>query len=241
MASPILRAPGLRADQYCSASSAILQRWRRQIACRTELADRRGVRPFVLVGYRLDGTPEGTLVPLERLTFLVLFDEWDEDDRLATRLLGFRGRTMHDLIQVGGPELTRFEKDLRLPPCSGNGRRLDPHDAALCEAALSWEKYLERVNRHPHYPRRNILRWPTWWCSAAELPKHLPTRCLRGETLISVEAAAANGLPIRQVFVDVAGVPKRQVLAGDDPCRLLCGESGMVSFDLYHSKFRRAT
>lgn len=224
-----------------SAHAQVLQRWRRQIAGRTSLADRRGVRPFVLVGYRLDAPPEGTLVPLERLTFLVLFDERNEDDHLATRLLGFRGRTMHDRIQVGGPELTRFDKDLRLPPCSGNGCRLDPHDAALCETALGSEKYLERVNRHPHYPRRNILRWPTWWCPVMKAPTQLPTRCLRGETLIPVEAAAANGLPIGRVFADIAGVPKRQVLAGDDPRRLLCGVHGLVSFDLYHSKFRRAT
>ena len=222
-------------------TSQVLQRWRRQIAGRHELAERRGVRPFALLGYRTRAAPSERLVPLERLSFTALFDERDDDDRLVTRLVGVRARLVGDRLVIGGADNTLFDKDLRLPPCSGNGRRLDPQDAALCELALSWENHVERVNRHPHYPRRNILRWPTWWCASAKPPNDLPTRCLRGETLIPVEAAAANGLPIGRVFADVAGVPKRQVLAGDDPRRLLRGEHRLVTFDFYHSKFRRAT
>ena len=240
MSAVSLRASLVRASE-APDTSQVLQRWRRQVAGRSELSERRGVHPFAFLGYRMRDAPLERLVPLERLSFVALYDDRDEDDHLVTRLVGVRARLVGDQLIIGSPDNTLFDKDLRLPPCSGNGRRLDPHDAELCETALCWEQHLQRVSRHPHYPRRNILRWPTWWCAVTESPPHLPTRCLRGVTLIPVEAAAVNGLPIGRVFADVVGVPKRQVLAGADPRRLLCGAHGLVRFDLYHSKFRRAT
>ena len=221
-------------------TSQVLQRWRRQIAGRHELAERRGVRPFALLGYRTRAAPSERLVPLERLSFTALFDERDDDDRLVTRLVGVRARLVGDRLVIGGADNTLFDKDVREAPCSGSGRRLDPQDAELCELALGLEQHLERVHRHPHYPRRNVLRWPTWWCEVSQIPPDVPTHCHDGCTLISLETALAHALPISRIFADIHGLPKRQVLAGADLRRLLCGTAGPVTFDLFHTRFRRA-
>ena len=222
-------------------SCQVLQRWRRQVAGRHELAERRGVRPFALVGYRTRAAPSERLVPLERLSFATLFDEREDDDRLVTRLVGVRARLTGDRLVIGGADNTLFDKDVRAAPCSGSGRRLDPQDAELCELALGGERHLERVHRHPHYPRRNVLRWPAWWCAVAAAPPDVPTRRHGGDTLIALETALTSSLSIGRVFADVGGLPKRQVLAGADLRRVLCGTAGAVTFDLFHTRFRRAT
>ena len=233
-ASPVSTSVGLDASQ-------IVQRWRRQVAGRNELAERRGVRPFALVGYRTRAAPSERLVPLERLSFMAIFDERDDDDCLITRLVGVRARPVGDRLVIGGPDHTLFDKDVRSAPCSGSGRRLDPQDAELCELALGGERHLERVHRHPHYPRRNVLRWPAWWCAVAAAPPDVPTRRHGGDTLIALETALTSSLSIGRVFADVGGLPKRQVLAGADLRRVLCGTAGAVTFDLFHTRFRRAT
>ncbi|MBL9090490.1 MAG: hypothetical protein JNL96_04660 [Planctomycetaceae bacterium] len=224
-----------------SAGSLVLQRWRRQIAGRSGPAERRGPRPFALVGCRARATQSERLVPLERLSFVALFDERDDDDRLITRLVGVRAGVVGDKLIIGGRNNTLFDKDIRSAPCSGNGRRLDPRDAELCELALGWEQHLERVNRHPHYPRRNMLRWPAWWCEVAAASADVPTRFYGARTLVPLETALTRSFPFGRVFADVAGLPKRQVLAGADMQRLLCGTSGSLTFDLFQTRFRRAT
>jgi hypothetical protein len=219
--------------------SQVLQRWRRQVAARNDLAERRGVRPFALVGYRVRAAPTEQLIPLERLSFVALFDERDDQDRLVTRLVGARARLIDSTLVVGGPDNTLFDKDLRSAPCSADGRRLDPRDAELSELALGWEQHLERVSRHPHYPRRSVLRWPAWWCEVGRAPRDCPTRLVGNPTLIPLEAATACGLSVSRVYADVTGLPKRQVLAGADVRRLLCGTAGHMTFDLFDTRFRR--
>lgn len=212
--------------------SAVLQRWRRQIASRSELAEQRGPRPFALVGYRVSGRTEDTLVPLDRLSFVALFDERDNDDRLDTRFLAARVCGDAAGIRVGGVDQTLFDKNIRLAPASQSGSRLDPHDAALCELAFGWEQYLERINRHPHYPRRNSIRWPQWHAEV------MPSASAGTTQLVHWDTAVAQRLPVLKVWADVAGLPKRQIIAGA-PRRVLCGIHGSVTFDLFHSRFRR--
>lgn len=238
----------LRARRACESDtnapdpqiSATLQHWRRQIAGRTDLAERRGVRPFALVGYRISGNVRGSLVPLDKLSFVALFDERGANDRLATRLVGCRARWNAEQLQIGGAEWSLFDKDVRLAPAGACGGRLDPRDGPLCALALSWEQHLERVNRHPHFPRRNLLRWPQWWCRLNTPAADVPTHDVDGQSLVRLDTALAARLPIAAVYADVTGVPKRQVLAGAEPRRVLCGVQGDVVFDLYHSRFRRA-
>lgn len=216
-----------------SPTSSVLQRWRRQIASRTELAEHRGPRPFALVGYRICGRQDDSLVPLDRLSFVALFDERDDEDRLATRLLGVRATGSAVGLRIGGADQTLFDKNVRLAPTSRSGSRLDPQDTTLCELAFGWEQYLERINRHPHYPRRNVIRWPRWY---AQVTTAAPTRGLRD--LVPWETALAEGIPIIRVWADLTSVPKRQVVAGE-PRHGLCGAQGPLVFDLYHSRFRR--
>lgn len=234
-------APAVRAHRITPAASQVLQRWRRQIAGRTDLAERRGARPYALVGYRLHGPETGSLVPLERLSFVALFDERADDDRLLTRLVGVRGRVESDKLTIGGPEQSLFDKDVRSPPGAGRGRQLEACDAELCELALGWEQHLERVNRHPHYPRRNTLRWPAWWCDVGSLPAGLDSRTTRGNAVIPFDTAITLGLPIRRVFADLTGLPKRQIAACDAPHRALQGTAGSLTFDFLQTRFRRAT
>jgi hypothetical protein len=234
-----ISAPRLRASSEPQASP-LVQRWRRQIAGRSELAERRGIRQFALVGHRVAENSSETLVPLDRLSFIAMFDDRDENDRLVTRLVGVRAKFLDGWLRIGGPELSLFDKDVRSAPCTGSGRRLDPQDAALCELALGWEQHLERVNRHPHYPRRNVLRWPAWWCEVAAVPTNCPTRVDGKRTLVALEAATERALSVLRIYADVTGLPKRQVLSGTDLQRLLCGMNGPVTFDLFHSRFRRA-
>ena len=233
-------APLVRAHRNHPAASQVLQRWRRQIAGRIELAERRGVRPFALLGYRVHGSVTDSRVPRERLSFVTLFGERGDDDRLLTRLVGVRGRFDSGNLTVGGPELTLFDKDVRSPPGAGRGRQLDARDAELCELALGWEQHLERVNRHAHYPRRSTLRWPTWWCDVGSLPAGVESRTSHDITVISFGIAMTLGLSIRRIFADLAGLPKRQVIACDAPQRALQGTCGSFTFDFIQTRFRRA-
>lgn len=235
------RLSPVRAAQGRQAPSQILQRWRRQIAGRKELAERRGIRPFALVGYRVQGVEFGPLVPLERLSFVALYDERADDDRLHTCLVGVRPRIESGKLTIGGPELSLFDKDVRSPPGNGRGRQLDAGDVELCELALGWEQHLERVNRHPHYPRRNTLRWPAWWCDVNSLAAGVESRNHNGVDLIAFDTAITLSIPMRRIFADLTGLPKRQVIACDAPQRALQGSSGPLTFDFLHTRFRRAT
>lgn len=221
-----------RSDSPSAAVSAVLQRWRRQIASRSDLAERRGPRPFALIGYRVSGSTSDTLVPIERLSFVALFDERDEEDRLATRFLAARVSGNAAGLRVGGVDQTLFDKNIRLAPASQCGSRLDPRDAELCELAFGWEQYLERVDRHPHYPRRNVIRWPRWFAEVIGSAAHGTTE------LVPWDTAVAQGLAVLKIWADVGRLPKRQIIAGD-PRRTLRGADGPVTFDLFHSRFRR--
>lgn len=225
-----------------TVTSALFQTWRRQIACREQLADERGPRPFALIGFRIRGgstAPSMKLVPFERLSFLAMFDERSDDDRMSTRLLGLRPSLGSEGIQIGGTELCLFDRDVRCAPAVGaTGRRLDLADTALMETALGWERFLERVGSHPHYPRRSVLRWPTWWCTVAQVPSGVVVRDDHGRSLVPLDEALKQQLSILSVFADVTLVPKRQVVACAAPARSLLGQAGVTSFDLFHSRFR---
>ena len=229
---PAPPAPTLRSD--------VTQRWRRQVGCRLRLSERRGPRPLALVGYQIRGSSADGLVPLDCLRFFSVFDEDSSDDRLATRLLGFRGHLTLGGIQFGGASGSLIDKDLRLPPArGGNGCRLDAAETGLVEAAFGWERHLERCGRHEHFPRRATLRFPDWWCAVKDSVGDVPSRVRQGRMLVELGPALERSFTVETVFADLQHVPKRQVVACHDPERLLCGTSGLTTFDLYHSRFRR--
>jgi len=195
---------------------------------------------LALVAFQIRGGEPNGLVPLEKVRFFSLFDEQTPDDHLATRVLGFRARLTAGGIEFGGVSGNLIDKDLRLPPArGGSGPRLDAADTGLVEAAFGWERHLERCARHPHYPRRATLRFPEWWCIVRGPVGELPLRDHQGQGLVELGPALERGVTVEAVFADLQCVPKRQVVACDDPERLLCGTTGLTTFDLYRSRFRR--
>lgn len=192
----------------------VLQCWRRQIGRVAHATDRRGVRPFLIVSYRLRGPlAQSASVDLRQSTLVALFDERLASGRLATRLVGVSGNLAADRLRFGGAELIRFDKDLRLYPAPGGpGPRLDPQQGQLLAWALQLDRYLERCARYPYYPRRRV----------PHLPQLASERASDGATL-----------------VDFCGVHKRQVItysSVDD----LRGRAGSTDFDFYSTRYSRA-
>lgn len=217
--------------------SESIQQWRRQIGCRMHLRARQGPRPQALLTYRIDVEPENGLVPLDRILFLVLFDEERRDDRcelqLYTRFAGYATTIEQGRIQIGGAARCRFSKDLRRSPAvGGRGSRLDALDRDLVVQALAEERYLERHARHPHFPRRNSPKLPSLWVVA----NSLTTEGDGFQKLVPLEERASDGAA-GEIFVDLRSFPKRQVLNVNHPRRDLYGGAGRVEFDFYHSPF----
>ncbi len=188
----------------------LMQLWRRQLGGRARLAEERGPRPFAVISYRVRGMVLDQTIELRRLSLMALFDDRLSSGDLTTRLVGIDGMLEWEAVQFGGPQLSRFDKDLRLAPAAGGkGRRLDVA-SDLAATALHLERYLERCARHPYFPRRRVPQLPT--------------------------VRLVHGTP----YVDLAGLPKRQVIALDDPAVDLCGSVGSTRFDFYHTRFHVA-
>lgn len=195
------------------SSTELMQAWRRQLGQRTRTAERLGPRPFAILGYRVRGPLVDGCVPLKNLTLVALFDELSSDGVLTTRLVGVYGSIVVGTLRFGGPDLTRFEKDLRLAPAAGGrGARLDTADGEFLSYALQLERYLERCARHPYVPRRRVPNLPV-------LPE-------RGATLDD------------SCLVELAALPKRQVLALNSPRADLRGRCGATEFDFHQTRFR---
>lgn len=191
----------------------LMQTWRRQIGQRARVAECHGPRSFAVVGYRFRGPVVDGCVPLRNLTLVALFDECLSSGALATRLIGVAGSTESNVVRFGGPALSRFEKDLRLAPAAGGrGPRLDTTDGEFLSFALQLERYLERCARHPFMPRRMTPRLPV--------------------------LSAENAVFDVECLVDLATLPKRQVLAIDEPATDLRGRFGSTEFDFYNTRFR---
>jgi hypothetical protein len=195
------------------SSTELMQAWRRQLGQRARTAERLGPRPFAIVGYRVRGSIVDGCVPLKNLTLVVLYDELSSDGSLATRLVGVAGSIVAGTLRLGGPDLTRFEKDLRLAPAAGGrGARLDTADGEFLSYALQLERYLERCARHPYVPRRRVPSLPV----LPEGDASFDDTCL----------------------VELAALPKRQVLALSSPRADLQGRFGTTEFDFHQTRFR---
>ena len=191
----------------------LMQAWRRQLGQRARVAERHGPRPFAVVGYRVRGPVIDGCVTLRHLTLVALFDELAPAGTLMTRLVGVAGNVTADGVRFGGPMLSCFDKDLRLAPVAGGrGPRLDTTDGEFLSFALQLERYLQRCARHPYVPRRRIPRLP-----------------------ILPEGGLAPG---DAGLVELASLPKRQVLSLSSPRDDLRGSFGSTEFDFYHTRFR---
>jgi hypothetical protein len=216
--------------------SESIQKWRRQIGCRMHSRAQQGARPHALLTYRVDGEAENGFVRLDRILFLVLFDEsrWNGCDelQLRTRFVGYSATFENGRIQIGGNRQCRFAKDLRRSPTvGGRGSRLDALDRETVDQAFASERHLERHARHPHYPRRNSPKLPSLWAIKSSTAEHGDLTKLAPLEEMPLSDGLVN------VFVDLRSFPKRQVLKVNHPRRDLCGRAGRIDFDFYHTPF----
>jgi hypothetical protein len=193
-----------------------MHEWRRQIGHRHVIAAERGPRPFAVLGFKTKGDLGfGAGIALRKLTLIAVYDAYDDQGELQTRVVGVGGILDGGRLCFGGVGLARFDKDLRLAPTAGGrGPRFDAADGELLAVALRLERHLERCAPHPHYPRRRSPRLPL--------------------------LAADQGAATSEVIVSLVSLPKRQVLAFETPDRDLVGRSGTASFDFVHTRFRVA-
>jgi hypothetical protein len=119
------------------------------------------------------------------------------------------------------------------PGGKSSGRRIGAKDSKLLAAALEIDKYLERCNRFPHYPRRSAPRLPKIWvglttrhttgsgpefelyCRDTGWPVDLALtsvrRLHRGNWLYPIEFVLHHLLCFRSVYADMSTVARRQI------------------------------
>lgn len=193
-----------------------VQLWRRQVGQRARLAEGHGPRSLAVVSYLVRGPiADDRHVDLRQLTLVALFDERSSDGELLTRLVGIGGAADDSGLRFGGPDLSRFDKNLKEPPVrNGKGARFDASGGELLAFALQLECYLQRAARHPYVPRRRVPPLPV--LSACDVE---------------------NGPNVR---IDLGTLRKRQIITLDSPARDLSGRYGTTEFDFYRTRFRAA-
>jgi hypothetical protein len=248
------------------ADPELIQRWRQQIAGQRRRRAAGGPRALAAVGYLVHGPVHNGLVDIRRIVFVTLHDEVDAAGRLATRVGGFRAAAVPWGVKIGGPEHTRFEKDLGRPPAfRAKGRRFDLAHPDVLAIAMDLDRLVERHLRFPHFPRRRQPRWPTLW--AAFSPHVAVGLCGQGPEFEALTGPGGRGnadllmanrrrigglvaFPLVYVshawqqclaiHADVRSLPKRQVITLEQKAKNLCGYSGAIEFDLLHSRFAAA-
>jgi hypothetical protein len=216
------------------------------------------------MGYLPHGPVIGGLIEIEKLVLVVLHDEQDDRRRQALRLAGFSGARIPWGVRWGGPELSKFYKNLLLQPMSGaRGLRLDTASADLLRLALQMNRDLKR---HIHYGRRckrQRLLLPRLWAGfrAAEAavitgdgpelaaycqrtgqsPDHMLSTCRRnyfGLALYPFPWVSHHWQQVVEVFADLERFPRRQIFPLKNLPDDLVGCQGVAEHDFFHSRFR---
>lgn len=152
------------------AQSSLVARWRQRFG--GQRRNRARPRPVAALGYLVHGPVIENLVEIENLVLVVLYDEPQPDGRLALRLAGFSGARMPWGIAWGGPQQSKFFKDLLLRPVSGaRGLRLDASRARLPQLAMKTEQSLAILPPRWWYRR---LRWSVVSAESASLARKAP-------------------------------------------------------------------
>jgi hypothetical protein len=119
----------------------LIQRWRQQIARQQRRRAARGPRSLAAVAHLVHGPVRDGLVDLCQMVFVTLFDEVQTAGRLATGVAGFTSAVVPWGVRIGGPEQSRFEKDLGWPPAyEAKGRRFDLAHSELLTTALDLDR-----------------------------------------------------------------------------------------------------
>lgn len=235
-------------------------KWRRQIGCRS----RRGRRPYGALGWLTDTPPIGGLVDVERLTLVLLHEERQQGNCRVLRLAGFSGQRIPWGVKFGGPEGSRFEKDLGLPPKAGaRGRRIDLANHQLLRLGLALDRLSRRQRRHRRMPEGTQLTLPKLWAGfrpevsagmTGDGPELIGAchmtgqsrgalmaqarRIHQGLVLYPLEWVSHHWQTIFAIFADLADYPRRQAFEIRDPADDLIGFRGACGFDLCNTRFR---
>jgi hypothetical protein len=246
-----------------SATPSPLDQWRQRFGGRRRQHAR--PRPAAALGYLTNGPVLDGLIEVEKLVLVLLHDEY-RGHQHALRLAGFTGACVPWGVQWGGPEHSRFLKDLRLQPVpQARGLRLDTNSDDLLRLGLQLDRELERHVRHAAVSVRQELRLPCLWAGfkpaqavglTGDGPE-LADYCQRTRrTAAQVMARLGRehyGLLIYPypwvshrweqavaVFADLARFPKRQIFALHRPADDLVGHQAAAEFDFLHSRFGHA-
>ncbi len=147
--------------------SPLVDRWHRQIGRRVRL-DLPLPRPFAAFDIVNPGRQE-TLVPVERLTLVLLHDVVDECGAHRLRFAGYGARRIPWGVALGGAESHAFEKNLVLEPLGwARGERLDASSDWMLQTALRMDRRIER-----HARTRCPVGWdrpvlPAFWAAFTE-------------------------------------------------------------------------
>jgi hypothetical protein len=140
----------------------LLDQWRERIGRRRRWNSQ--PRPLAALSYLTNGPVIEDLIEIDHLVLVALFDDPTDRGGHALRVAGFSAARVPWGVRWGGPEQSKFFKNLLLQPMPGaRGQRLDTASADLLGLALQLDREIER---HIHYGRRckrEQLQLPCLW------------------------------------------------------------------------------
>ncbi len=144
-----------------TSSACLRRRWRRQIGVHAFSRYERRPREGAALGfyYHANGSK---LVPLHRVTTIVVFDDPDR----GVQLVGFRPRLVGNSVDWTA-EIVMRKSLSSCPRPYARGRRLDSRWRSLLELALRLEHRLHQAQRHLRRMEQAPLRWPQLWSAFA--------------------------------------------------------------------------
>jgi hypothetical protein len=239
----------------------LMDLWRRQIAPR-----RRNREPRLLAaaGYLTNGPIVEDLIEIEKLILVVVHDEMDARCNATIRLAGYSGIRVPWGIRWGGPENSKFFKDLQLQPMAGaRGLRLDIASADLFRLALHLDRDIERHLCYARRCKRPYVQLPRLWAGfrpadAAAVQgdgPELAEYCTRTGRCVADTLSAIRrdyfGLALFPfawvsnswqqavtVLADLRRFPLRQVFPLTNAPEALIGFQGAAEYDFLNSRFR---
>ena len=240
----------------------LVNRWHRQIGRRRPY---RHQRPLAALGFlRRSNEKAETLVELQRLLAVVLFDESIGRPVPALRLVGYGACQLPDGVQWGGPEQSKFYKDLRLAPEPGAwSLQLDATNIDLLHLALQLHSDIHRVDRFAPKSASLQPKLPRLWagfspsdavCLKGQGPefaelcakfKLAPEAMLekfrrehRGLVCLPLDWVSNQLAGSLSVFADVSETPRTQVFRLMEFPGSLQGFQGAAAFDFFNSPQR---
>ena len=244
--------------------SPLVDRWQRQIGRRLRL-DVPVPRPFAALDLLVRGGDREGLVPIDRLTFVLLHDVVDPGvhDGHRLRLAGYGIEGDPCGVAIGGAEAHRFEKNLALEPLRwSRDERVDADDAWMLRLGLRMDRRVERHSRSRRAVEFDRPALPSFWaafppevaldivCDGPEWLGVLHESGRSADELVASHRRELEGLVLLPVawvshvveeaitlFADLDGLARRQLFRLSDAEGALVGFRGACQFDFLSSRF----